>query len=249
MKAIIISAGSATRLGKHAKNIPKGLLDINGKSIIERQISLFQNNGIHEIILIVGPYKEKFNFPHVRYIEDKNFEEHDVLGSLMAARNEFNDELIISYSDILFDENILENILNFDGNIGIGVDLNWEKNYENRTSHPKSEADNVLILENKVIQIKKNILEKNSDQILGEFIGMMKLSNKGSKLFLNEYLKLEQKPPQIFHNAASFKKAYLTDLLQELIDSEIDISPIFVDGKWQEIDTPQDLDVAKNKFR
>ena len=160
LKAIIIAAGSAIRLDKYTKNMPKGLLDINGKSIIDRQISFFQDNGISEIILIVGPHKEKFNFTDVKLIEDKNFEEHDVLGSLMVARNEFNDELLISYSDILFDEKIFQSILNFDGNIGIGIDLNWEKNYKNRTLHPKSEADTVLILDNKVIQIKKIFWKK-----------------------------------------------------------------------------------------
>ena len=91
-------------------------------------------------------------------------------------------------------------------------------------------------------------MEKNSTQILGEFIGMMRLSSEGSKLFLNEYLKLEQISPKIFHNATSFKTAYLTDMLQELIDNRFDVSPIFVDGLWQEIDTPQDLEIARKKF-
>ena len=40
MKAIILAAGRGTRLGHYTKEIPKGLVDINGKSIIERQIEL-----------------------------------------------------------------------------------------------------------------------------------------------------------------------------------------------------------------
>ena len=38
MKVIIIAAGSATRLEKVTKGKPKGSLEINGKSIIQRQI-------------------------------------------------------------------------------------------------------------------------------------------------------------------------------------------------------------------
>ena len=40
MRAIILAAGSGLRLGRHTKDIPKALLDLNGKSILERQISL-----------------------------------------------------------------------------------------------------------------------------------------------------------------------------------------------------------------
>ena len=50
-----------------------------------------------------------------------------------------------------------------------------------------------------------------------------------------------------FHNAPSIKKAYLTDMLQELIDSEIVVAPIIINGKWYEIDTLQDLQLARKK--
>ena len=42
MKAIILAAGSGTRLEKYTKKLPKALVDVNGRSIIERQISLLQ---------------------------------------------------------------------------------------------------------------------------------------------------------------------------------------------------------------
>ena len=60
MKAIILSAGSGSRLGNLTKELPKSLVDVNGKPIIQRQIETFRNNGIKEIIVIVGPNKEKF---------------------------------------------------------------------------------------------------------------------------------------------------------------------------------------------
>ena len=42
MKVIILAAGRGKRLGHYTKEIPKPLIDINGKSIIERQIELFK---------------------------------------------------------------------------------------------------------------------------------------------------------------------------------------------------------------
>ena len=49
MIVIILNAGSGTRLGELTKNLPKGLLDINGKSLIERQIENFSSKNIDSI--------------------------------------------------------------------------------------------------------------------------------------------------------------------------------------------------------
>ena len=62
----------------------------------------------------------------------------------MTASDFLNGEVLTCYSDILFNEEILKQILNFNGEIGIPIDLDWEKNYINRIQHPRSEADNVI---------------------------------------------------------------------------------------------------------
>lgn len=248
MKAIIIGAGSSKRLGSHTKELPKGLLDINGKTIIERQIHILKNNGIKEIIIITGPHKEKYKFDNVRYVEDLEYEKHDVLLSLMVLKNEFKGEIITIYSDILFDEKILQQIIESKVDIGIVTDMNWEQKYENRTEHPKSQADNVIIENNKIIKIKKNISQISEKQKNGEFIGIMKYSQKGSEIFVMEYNKVEKNKPCPFHDASKFEKAYLTDMIQELIDQKITVEPIIVDGDWCEIDTIQDLENAKMKY-
>ena len=60
MKAVIIAAGYGTRLGNLTKKTPKSLIDINGKSILKRQMELLQSNGVTEIIIVTGPNHEKF---------------------------------------------------------------------------------------------------------------------------------------------------------------------------------------------
>ena len=249
MKIIIIAAGSSTRLGKETKDVPKGLLKINDKSIIEIQLELFKKNQLFDITIITGPDKQKFELKNVNYIHDGEFQNHDVLGSLMASKLIMNDDILISYSDIVFDENILQSMLDYKGGIGIAVDLNWEKKYVTRTQHPKSEADNVLMENNKILKIKKNITEYNSKQNLGEFIGLMKLSKSGAKIFIEKFNYLIKSHEGKFHDAPSMKKAYLTDMLQELIDSGIVVEPIIINGKWCEIDTLQDLQLARKKTK
>ena len=47
MKAILLAAGSGKRLGDLTKNLPKALVDINGKSLLERQIIALRKNSIN----------------------------------------------------------------------------------------------------------------------------------------------------------------------------------------------------------
>ena len=235
-------------MGKLTQNIPKPLVIVNGKSIIERQLSILKQNKILDIIIITGPHNEKFNFKNVVYVNDLDHEKHDTLASLMTARDYMNDEIIITYADQIFDEKIMESISNFSGDIGIAVDLDWEKNYVNRDQHPKSEAENVLINGNEILEVRKNISTCKENEKIGECLGLMKFSRKASKVFLDKYSELEISHQGKFHNALSLEKALVSDMIQELIDSEINVEPIYVSGKWCEIDTPQDLEIARKIF-
>lgn len=247
MRCIIIAAGSGKRITQSGKNLPKALLNVNDKTILERQVSLFRKNNINDIVVITGPYGEKFDLKNITYVNDSKFVDHDILGSLMEARQYIEGEVLITYSDILFEESILLQIVKSKSDIGIALDPNWEKSYANRTQHPKSEAENVLLDYNdKILLIRKNI--QDGDKKVTEFIGVIKLSPKGAEIFVKKFAMLERSHVGKFHAATSLSKAYLTDMIQELIDSKINVSPIIVSGKWCEIDTLQDLEHAQGLF-
>jgi choline kinase len=124
--------------------------------------------------------------------------------------------------------------------------MEWEKAYAERTEHPRSEAENVSLDNNNIIEIRKNIVSTKNK--VGEFLGIIKLSTKGSEIFVKKFQMLENSHNGPFHNAPSLKKAYLTDMIQELIDTKIDVKPIIISGKWCEIDTKQDLQRACKIF-
>ena len=247
MNAIILAAGLGTRLLSKTHNIPKGMVKLFDKSFLEMQIDIFKKCGIEDISIVTGYLADKINFPSINYFKNENYSTTSGNESLYCAREKLQDCTIITYSDIIFEKAVIDQVINFKGDIGITVDLNWEKNYVNRDKHPKSEADNVLFdKEGNVLEIKKNI--QKPDSKIGEYLGVMKLSRKNSKVFLDKYSELKISHQGKFHNAASLESAYLTDMFQELIDSGIRISPIYVSGKWCEIDTPQDLKNAQKIF-
>ena len=244
MKAIILAAGEGSRMGKLTQNIPKPLVTVNGKSIIERQLSILKQNEILDVIIITGPHNEKFNFKKIRYIHDENFREHDQLGSLMSAKKEIDSDIIILFADIIFDDTILSKILESKSDISIAVDMDWERAYTSRTDNSFDAADKVRFEQGNVSRIFKNMTEEDKKFEIGEFIGLMKLSKNGSKQLVNCYEKIHTHEGK-FHDAQSMEKAKLIDLLQELIENKIKIDAIPITGKWYEIDTEQDLEIAK----
>ncbi|MEX0861698.1 NTP transferase domain-containing protein [Nitrosopumilus sp.] len=246
MNIIVIAAGTGKRLGIKTKDLPKYLIKVNEKTIMEYQQEMFEKIQYDKFVIITGPHKEKFTFTNAVYVEDINYQHHDILGSLMAARDYIFGDVLIVYSDIIFDYSILSKIIESDVDIGIAVDMNWEKNYENRTEHTTEEAENVLLDGDKVLEIRKHIINKNN---IGEFLGIMKLSAKGSKIFVKKFLDLERFHKGSFQNAPSLHKGYLTDIIQELVNSKVNVKPIIVTGKWCEIDTNQDLEKASIMFK
>ena len=89
MNAIIIAAGSGKRISNKVKNTPKSMVKVNGRPIIEHQLSVLNKAGINEIYVITGPHSEKFNIKNVKYVKDEQSEKHDIGGSLMEAKKKF----------------------------------------------------------------------------------------------------------------------------------------------------------------
>ena len=178
----------------------------------------------------------------------------------MLARSIMHDDIIISYGDVIFDEHVLQSLINFSGSIGLGIDLNWGKNYDGKEQELKQEASTVQMKNNMsrkmvyegvhaISKIKGNLKYSNYErQKLGEFVGLMRLSKHGSTVFIKRYEELISSHTGSFHEATSISQAYFTDMLQELIDNDTEILPIAVQGKWCEIDTIEDLKRAGDMF-
>ena len=249
MRAIILGAGSGSRMGQHTRDIPKVLLDINGKSILERQISLLREHGVNEIFVVTGYQREKHVLKDIEYVFNPRYSETEQLASMMVARTKIFDDVLVIFGDIVFDSQILQQILASNDDIAIAIDLNWEKSYDERPDNPKSLADKVLINQEKILRISANVTSLDmKNQQIGEFLGIIKLSGKGSKIMIKKYEELESSHKGKFHDADSLEKAKLVDILQELIDSKIEIYSISITGKWCEIDTPKDLERARKIF-
>ena len=246
-KAIIIAAGKGTRLGNLTKDLPKTLLKINKKSMLDHQIDIYNKSGITDINVIVGYQSHKFQNRSIKMIHNTDYENNNILESLFFAKDIINDECIISYSDIIFRNEVVNKLVKDNNPITIVVDTKWKKSYKNRTMHPLSEAEKVQFDDNqKLIKTGKSISLKETN---AEFIGMLKLNSEGVEIFKKLYqIAKTQYSNSTFFSALSFQQAYITDFLNYLIYNNITVNCLPIEGGWMEIDTPQDYNNAQKFF-
>ena len=247
-KALVIAAGLGSRLKKHTENLPKCMLDFGGKTLLQRQLDSYKKNGIKDISLIRGYKKEKINYKGIKYFENKDYKNNNILNSIFYAEKVINGNIIISYSDILFDSSVVERTLNSNHDISVVVDIDWRGYYVGRKDHPISEAENVIFNSNNEVE-KIGKINTGNEEVHGEFIGMIKLSNRGAEIFKEHFHRLKKlywnKP---FQRAKIFQKAYLTDFIQELVDIGIKVHCVIIESGWKEIDTVEDYKKALVAF-
>ena len=121
-KALIIAAGMGSRLKGYTEDLPKCMLDFGGKTLLERQLDSYRENGINTISLIRGYKSEKINYDGIHYYENPDYEQNNILNSLMYGEEELNGNVIVSYSDILFEPSVVKRLLESDHDISIVID-------------------------------------------------------------------------------------------------------------------------------
>ena len=247
-KALIVAAGLGSRLKGHTVNSPKCMLDFGGKTLLERQLTSYKKNGIEDISLVRGYKKNKISYKGIKYFDNNDFKDNNILNSIFYAEDVINGNIIVSYSDILFEPFVVKRALESDHDISVVVDIDWREYYVNRKDHPLSEAENVIFnSNNEVVKIGKIATEK--EEVHGEFIGMIKLNQRGCDILKKNFHRVKKsfwnKP---FQRAKTFQKAYLTDMIQELVDIGIKVHCVIIERGWKEIDTVEDYKKALLNF-
>ena len=251
MKVIILAAGMGSRLRPLTNDKPKCMIKLLGQTLIERQIKIFHSYGINDITIVTGYKSKVVDIPDVNYVNNVNYETTNMNESLFRALKPSNSSVLVTYGDIVFEPKIVQQMLEITNDIRLAVRINWKEYYQNRTMHPLSEAENVLIENGRILEIRKNISKSLENQQIGEFLGIMMLSSEHVKILLERYSYLKKNHIGTFHNSSSLSNAYMTDMLQEIISCGINVNPIFTEEKWCEIDTTEDLKNAEksiNKF-
>lgn len=252
MKAIIVAAGPGIRLLPFTENKPKCMLEVGGKTILQRNLEVLKENGITDIVIVKGHKSDAINYPNIKYYYNPNYLENNILTSLFYAEKEMRDGFIFSYSDILYSASVLRKLLQSKEDMSLVIDMDWAQRYKGRTLHPIDEAELVVVEDGKVVKISKFM---NPAIAYGEFIGLAKFTRKGVETLIRNYKRIRANKwcgfnaHHRFQDAVSIDKAYLTDMLQELINRGYPIHSVDINGGWLEIDTSQDLQIARRIWK
>ncbi len=249
MKAIIIGAGRGTRLMPLTEGLPKCMACVGHKPILDWGIEAFRASKVEEIVFIGGYRLEKIRkaYPGLKFYHNRDWENNNILSSLFCAEPEMDSPFICAYSDILYQKSIVKKLMESTAAITLAVDVDWRKRYKRRTEHPESEAEKVLVEEDRVVEIGRHV---DSDMAYAEYIGAAKFSNDGADILRRHYRRvLREYDGRPFQFAPSVQKAYLIDMFRELITNNVQVHKIDTVGGYMEVDTTQDYKIALKEWR
>jgi L-glutamine-phosphate cytidylyltransferase len=238
-KSIILAAGQGTRLRPLTESMPKCLVKIAGRPLLDYQLDALKACGIRDIHLLGGFEAECLKPYDLPLFLNENFATTNMVHSLFCAKELFLEEgeLVISYGDIVYSTNTLSKLLSSRAPINVIVDMNWQSYWESRFEDPLLDAETLrLSSDDEILEIGAKPTDLS--QIEGQYVGLLKLSSEGKRTFLEEYERFSS--PRI--NGKTREEAYLTDFLQELINRGIVIQAVKAFDPWIEVDNPEDLE-------
>lgn len=250
MKAVILAAGFGSRLMPLTEKVPKTMIEYEGRSLIDYEISALRAAGVREIA-VVGGYKfevlqsfleEKFQVK--RFFENKNYDKTNMVATLFCAREflqecvEEGRDLIVSYADIVYFEETVRRLLEAKGGLSIVVDKAWRELWQRRFENPLEDAESLKFKEGKIIELGKK--PSSYDEIEAQYIGLFKISTDFLPRVLAFYDALDR---DALYDGKDFDNMYMTSFLQGLIDKFGGAEAAVIEGGWCEIDFKKDLSI------
>ena len=257
--AVILAAGFEEQLLPLIEDRPKTMLEIKGRSILERQISLLRAAGVSSISVVRGYRAEAVDLPGVHFYENRDYLSTGTAASLFAAAPALKGRVLILFGDILFDRTILDRLLASAADVSLAVDRAWYDLY--RTEGRSPQGADLVITREKPVQSHRFLPSEKPVSILkigqrldlkaatGEFIGLGIFSPQGIAWLKETYeagRSLSHDAP--FHEAAGFSQCSFTDLLQEIIGQGHPVSAVEIYKGWLEVDTFEDYRRAWSKL-
>jgi choline kinase len=233
MKAIILAAGRGSRMKNLTANIPKCLVKVQERPLLEWQINAIHTAGISEIAIVTGYRKELLRKYNLVEFYNPRWAETNMVSSLAYAKSWLKeDNCIVSYSDIFYNTIAVEDLIKCIAPIAISYDPNWLELWKKRFEDPLIDAESFLIdKDNYVIEIGKK--PDTLDEIQGQFMGLLRLSPGGWSEINRIRSNLTSKHRDIIQ---------MTHILQQVIEAKRhSILGIPYKLEWGEVDSESDL--------
>jgi L-glutamine-phosphate cytidylyltransferase len=247
VRPVIIAAGRGSRLQHNTDEIPKTLVEVMGRPMLDWILEALESAGLQrrDVVFVCGYRADviKARYPDFTYVTNHDWENNNILLSLLMARQYLGEGFISTYGDIVYDGAVVQKLVKSPAAITLGCDTAWRRRYVGRTQHPETDAEKLRADGKRVVELSRTIPSEQAD---GEFIGVMKLNAAGTTEFLAAFDEAERSyGGGQFREGRSFQKAYLIDLLSEMLERGTAMAREDTHGGYMEIDTTQDLNMAE----
>jgi choline kinase len=234
MKAIILAAGVGNRFKEVTDRRPKCLIDIQGKTLLERALAALGAARVTQAVLVIGyrgeMIKQKIGSScggvHITYVNNPQYEKGAIL-SLLSARDEFDDDILVMDADVLFPVAMIDRLICSPYANCFLLDGSAENTGEEQM---------LLTRGGRVVNIVRG--GSGDFDVIGESVGFLKVSRSDApflRAILDELVAQGR-------DAIEHEEAYPIFLSQRVVGFErVDDLP------WTEIDFPEDLQRAERE--
>jgi choline kinase len=235
MKAIILCAGLGSRLNSSK---PKGFILVNKKTLLEitvknlisvgfKKKNIFFATGFKKN-LVYKKFGKNFNYIFNKYYKTTNM----VYTLFNTLKNIKDSDILVTYSDIIYDKANIKRLLNNKKNISTLVDFKWKKIWVKKKKL-LSDSESLKIKNDKIIELGKPT--KDINLIDGRYVGVTKIS-KNILQNINDLYKSSLKK-----NYSKFKNIDMTNFLNFLIKKKYELNYVELSGNWNEYDDFVDM--------
>lgn len=240
MKMIILAAGQGTRLRPLTNDKPKCMVKYQGKPIIDYILDVAKECSVKNIALVNGYKKEVLeeylSDEKLNFYTNKEFDSTNMVSTLFCAKDFMDDDIIISYADIVYKKEVLEKLIKSKEDFSVVVDRKWRELWFQRMENPLDDAETLKIKDGKILELGKK--PKSYDEIEGQYIGLIKISKNILNKVIDFYENLDRNK---MYDGKDFDNMYMTSFIQMIIDNLLDVKPVFIDGGWVEVDCVEDM--------
>ena len=178
-------------------------------------------------------------------VSNEEFESTNMVESLMTAKAEFDEDMIVSYSDVLFEESMLRQMMESTADYAVAVDDNWKVYWEKRYGRIDFDTESLSLDEaNNITEL--GLENPKLEDIDARYVGLLKFSKTGIAHMVEildaAYEEFQDKPWQ--QSGKTIRKAYMTDLLNAVIESGENVKAERFNNGWIEFDTNEDYENA-----
>jgi choline kinase len=248
-RGIILAAGEGTRLKKYTGHLPKGMLIFGGKPLIQWQLEAFRRLGVSDVSVVRGFAGDRIGFPGVAYYENPDFRSTNMVASLFCAGEKLKGPVVVSYADILFEDGLLEEVCSAGHDINVAVDVAWRAYWIKRYGTEDFDTESLRLDGDRIVSLGAE--GPPPGEIDARFVGLLRFSEAGASAVRDVWHKYRERywdtPWQV--SGKTLRNAYMTDLIQALIEEGYPVHALKTKNRWMEFDTNEDYEQAVRWLR